>query len=67
MKEKTCALTGHRTVEKDFEVDLLREIFIKLIDINILYPNSCSVVKVNNNANRAFIINWYFLYKNPIF
>mgnify|MGYP005761553275 FL=1 len=35
IKEKTCALTGHRTVEKDFEVDVLREIFIKLIDAGI--------------------------------
>ena len=35
IKEKTCALTGHRKVEKDFEVDVLQAIFIKLIDSGI--------------------------------
>ena len=35
IKEKTCALTGHRKVENDFEVDVLQAIFIKLIDSGI--------------------------------
>ncbi len=35
IKEKTCALTGHRTIETNFNVEKLREIFIKLIDIGI--------------------------------
>lgn len=32
-KAKTCAVTGHRTLQKDFNVKRLKEIFIKLIGV----------------------------------